>query len=89
MVTVTERATQELRNILAKASPREGQVLRLIARPGGDFGLGLDEERENDQVVAADGGKILLIAPEIADAVGDATIDTQDTGEGQELVISN
>jgi len=89
MVTVTDLATQELRNILAEASPEEGQALRLVLRPGGDFGLGVDEEREGDEVVAADGEKILLIAREIADAVGDVTIDAQDTGEGQELVISN
>jgi Fe-S cluster assembly iron-binding protein IscA len=89
MVTVTDRATQELRNILAEVTTKPGQALRLVARPGSDFGLGLDEEREGDEVVAADGEKILLIAREIADVVGDATIDIQDTGKGHELVISN
>lgn len=89
MVTVTDRATEELRNILAEADTKPGQALRLVLRPGGDFGLGLDEEREGDEVVAADGEKILLIAREIADAVNEATIDTQDTEEGRRLVISS
>jgi Fe-S cluster assembly iron-binding protein IscA len=89
MATVTDRAAQELRNILAEAATKPGQALRLVLRPGGDFGLDVDEEREGDEVVAADGERILLIAREIADAVGDAIIDAQDTGKGQELVISN
>jgi hypothetical protein len=48
----------------------------------------LDAEREGDEVVTADGEKILLITPEIAEAVGQATIDAQETEEGRKLVIS-
>jgi len=60
----------------------------LLLRPGGGFGLGVDREREGDQVVTADGEKILLMTADIAEAVDDVTIDTKNTEEGPKLVIS-
>jgi Fe-S cluster assembly iron-binding protein IscA len=88
MVMVTSQAVEVIRATLDEARTEPGQALRLLLRPGGGFGLGLDREREGDQVVTADGEKILLITPEIADAVGEATIDAQETEEGPRLVIS-
>jgi hypothetical protein len=88
MVTVTEEAMQELRNVLAGTSTKPDQALRLVPRSGGGFGLGLDEEREGDQVVAEGDDRILLLAPTVVDALGEATIATQDTEEGRKLVIS-
>jgi Fe-S cluster assembly iron-binding protein IscA len=88
MVTVTEQAAEVLRATLDEARTEPGQALRLLPRPGGGLGLGLDQEREGDQVVTADGEKILLMTPDIAEAVGEATIDAQQTEEGPRLVIS-
>lgn len=88
MVTVTDQAAQELRNILADTAMKPEQALRLVMRPGGGLGLGLDEEHEGDQVVTADGEKILLVAPSVVEALGEATIATQETSGGQMLVVS-
>ena len=88
MVTVTEQAAQELRNILSDMAMKPNQALRLVMRPEGGFGLGLDEEREGDQVVQAEGEKILFVAPPVAESLGEATIAAQDTEEGRKLVIS-
>jgi Fe-S cluster assembly iron-binding protein IscA len=88
MVTVTDQAAEVLRATLDEARTDPSQALRLLPKSGGGLGLGLDQEREGDQVVTADGEKILLITPEIADAVGEATIDAQETEEGPRLVIS-
>jgi len=88
MVMVTDQAAEVLRATLDEARTEPGQALRLLLRPGGGLGLGLDREREGDQVVTADGEKILLITPDIAEAVGEATIDAQETEEGRKLVIS-
>jgi Fe-S cluster assembly iron-binding protein IscA len=88
MVTVTDQAAEVLRATLDEARTEPGQALRLLLRPGGGFGLGIDQEREGDQVVTADGEKILLMTPDIAEAVGEAMLDTQNTEEGPKLVIS-
>ncbi|KPJ49392.1 MAG: hypothetical protein AMJ38_03390 [Dehalococcoidia bacterium DG_22] len=76
MVTVTAQAAEVLRATLDEARTEPGQALRLLLRPGGGF------------VVTADGEKILLVTPEIAEAVGEATIDAPETEEGRRLVIS-
>jgi hypothetical protein len=57
-------------------------------KAGAGLGLGLDEEHEGDQVITADGEKILLVAPSVVEALGEATIATQETSEGQRLVVS-
>lgn len=88
MVTVTDRAAEVLRATLDQTRTEPGQALRLLLRPGGGFGLGVDREREDDRVVTADGEKILLLMPDIAEAVGQATIDAEETEEGPKLVIS-
>jgi Fe-S cluster assembly iron-binding protein IscA len=88
MVTVTEQAAQELRTILSDTATKPEQTLRLVMRPGGGLGLGLDQEREGDQVVTAEGEKVLVLAPSVAETLADATITTQETEEGRKLVIS-
>lgn len=88
MVTVTDRATEELRNILANAAPQPGQALRLVPSREGGLGLGLDEEREGDEIVKSGDEKILLVSSGIAEALDEATIDVQDSEEGPKLVIS-
>lgn len=88
MMTVTEQAAQELRSILSDTATKPEQTLRLVMRPGGGLGLSLDEEREGDQVVTAEGEKVLVVAPSVAETLADATIATQETEEGRKLVIS-
>ena len=88
MVTVTDQAVGVLRATLDQARTEPGQALRLMFTPGGGLGLGLDKQREGDEVVVANGEKILLVASDMAEAVNDATIDTQDTEQGRRLVIS-
>ncbi|KPJ49397.1 MAG: hypothetical protein AMJ38_03425 [Dehalococcoidia bacterium DG_22] len=88
MVTVTDRATQELRNMLAEASPEEGQTLRLVARAEGGFAVGLDQVRGDDKVVEAGGERVLVIASGLAETLEGAVIDVQETETGPKLTIS-
>ncbi|MBI2912379.1 MAG: hypothetical protein HYY03_00480 [Chloroflexi bacterium] len=87
-VNVTERAAEELRSVLAGASPEEGQALRLLVEPGGRFGLGLDQAREDDERVESGGQVVLVLAPAVAQVMEGALIDVQETGEGPRLTIS-
>jgi Fe-S cluster assembly iron-binding protein IscA len=88
MVTITDQAAQLLRATLAQARSQPGQTLRLVVREGGDFGLGLDQKRNGDQAITVHGENILIMAPDVAEALGEATIDIQNTDGTRKIVIS-
>jgi Fe-S cluster assembly iron-binding protein IscA len=87
MVKLTDRAAQVLRATLAQIRTKPGQTFRLVLKPEGGFGLGLDQARVGDEVITANGEKILLVASDIAQALDEARIDTQDTDGGRKVVI--
>lgn len=87
-VTVTERAAEELRNVLAEAAIQSDQTLRLSALPGGDFVLRLDQRRQDDEVVQSEGTDILIVASDLVEALGEITVDYHETPEDGRLVIS-
>jgi Fe-S cluster assembly iron-binding protein IscA len=83
-VTVTERAAEELRNVLTETAPAPDQTLRLLATPGGGLALGVDRLREGDEVVEAQGAdNILVVASTLLDSLGDITIDCGEAPEGE------
>jgi len=88
MVTVTDQAVLVLRATLAQARTHPSQALRLVLKPGGSFGLGLDQKRNGDQVLTSHGETILLMTPDIAEALDEATIDTENTNGRRKIVIS-
>jgi Fe-S cluster assembly iron-binding protein IscA len=88
-VTVTERATDELRNMLAEASTKEGQVLRLVAQPEGrGFALGTDQVEDGDQVVEEGGEPVLVVSEDLSEALDGAVIDVEETEEGARLTVT-
>ena len=89
MVTVTERAKQELKSILSAADVSAPEIgLRLALTAPGQFGLMTDKEREGDQVVEHEDSKVLLVGTELTDTLEGVTIDCQDIPEGSRLVMS-
>lgn len=88
MVTVTDQAALVLRATLTQARTQPGQTLRLVLRPDGGFGLGVDQKRDGDLVIIANGENVLLIAPDVAEALHGATIDIQNTDGKRKIVIS-
>jgi len=87
MVTVTERAARELRARLLALAPEPGYVLRLAAGPTGLI-LILDVEREGDQLVEFEGEAVLVIAPELSEALHGSVIDCEEREGGAVLTIS-
>ena len=89
MVMVTERAKEELGNILATAGISDSEVgLRLTSTAPGQFGLTTDNEREADQVVEHGGSKVLLIGTELTEILEGVTIDCQDSPEGPNFIMT-
>jgi Fe-S cluster assembly iron-binding protein IscA len=88
MVTVTDQAAELLRATLAHARTERGQTLRLVLKPDGGFDLSLDQQRIGDQVVIVHGENTLVVAPDVAEALGEATINMQNTNGRRKIVIS-
>jgi len=87
MLTVTERATKELGEILAAHTTEPTRVLRLKRGTEG-LSLGLDCEQEGDEIVKREGITILVVGSELSSALDGATIDCINTPEGSRLTIS-
>jgi Fe-S cluster assembly iron-binding protein IscA len=87
MIQVTERAKQELRNLLTAKVDWPGARLRLMDRGQGRLGLGIDIESPDDQVVDYDGATLLVVEPGLATNLKGVTLDVDDNPEGPELVI--
>jgi iron-sulfur cluster assembly protein len=77
MIEITASAAERIRAVLRESG--EGLSLRVAARrePGGDveYGMGLDERREQDEEVVTDAGITLLVSPPSLDVLNDAVID--------------
>jgi hypothetical protein len=58
VITVTERAKDELKDILVAAESEPYEELRLLPTPGGIFELMLDIEMSGDLVVEYEGYKV-------------------------------
>lgn len=88
MLTVTNSAASLLQEIQASQEEAGEKVLRLINRSG-QFELTFDVRNDDDQVFQSEGKDVLLVAPEVAESLADAVIDTQDTPEGPRLTLSS
>jgi Fe-S cluster assembly iron-binding protein IscA len=87
VITITERAKEELREVLiaAEAEPQEG--LRLLPTTDGVFELMLDTEMSGDLVVEHEGYKVLLIGLEYFKFLNGKTLDCSDTEVGAVLFV--
>jgi Fe-S cluster assembly iron-binding protein IscA len=87
VITITERAKEELREVLiaAEAEPYEG--LRLLPTSEGVFGLMLDTEMSGDLVIEYEGYKVLLIGLEYFKFLNGKTLDCSDTDVGTILFV--
>jgi Fe-S cluster assembly iron-binding protein IscA len=87
MLSVTNRARDELKRMLADKVDNPQAGLRLTTNDSGQLGLTIDIETPDDQVVEHDGSKVLLVKNTLADSLKEITIDVKDTPEGASLFI--
>lgn len=77
MVEITPAAAERIRAVLHEAG--EGVALRVAARRGADgeteYGMGLDERREQDEEVVTAAGITLLVSPPSIEAIAGTVID--------------
>lgn len=92
MVTLTERASSKVREIIAERQLAPDAGLRVYVKPGGcsgfSYGLALDHEREEDVVVEAGDLKV-FIDPMSAQFLKGAEVDYKDALMGGGFAIQN
>ena len=87
MVTVTERAKEKLKEMLQSETDDPSVGLRLATAPSGEIGIFPDRERNDDHIVEHQGSAVLLVGQEMANAIGDATIDYDENEPEPTLVM--
>lgn len=75
MITVTERAKQEMKRILTDKVNNPLVALRLNVNSPGEFGLSTDIEMPGDQVVQHEGVKVLVVEEGWATSLDGYTLD--------------
>jgi Fe-S cluster assembly iron-binding protein IscA len=81
-LTVTERASAALKELLEVHDHESAQVLRLISDGEGNHGLQLDEVREEDQIVEHGGETVMVIDPALSDDLTGNVLDLKETPSG-------
>ena len=87
MIGVTDRAKQELKNILDDNTDDQESGLRLVTNEQGQIGIAIDKERPGDNVVEHNGSKVLLVEEALASQLVGITIDIENAPEGPRLAI--
>ncbi len=86
MIEITPAAAEKIRQALRDA-PDAGLALRVAARRGDDggteYGMGLDERREQDEEVVTDAGITLLVSPPSLEAIAGTVIDFVEVTPGE------
>ncbi len=87
MITVTERAKEELKAILIANEAELDEGLRLLPSSEGRFVLAVGDELSGDQVVEYEGSKVLLVGLEYLKILDGKTVDCRDTEDGTVLLV--
>ena len=75
MISVTEKARDEMKNILDSTVNNPLIGLRLEVNDSDEYVLGTDIEKPGDQVVKHEGSNVLLVGKEDADSLDGCVVD--------------
>ena len=86
MLNVTDKAAESLQESLDTRRENDGDVLRLT-RSGDQFGLVVSQPQGEDQVVQHDERTVLVLDPDVSEALDGLTLDAVETPDGVTLTI--
>jgi iron-sulfur cluster assembly accessory protein len=90
MIQVTAAAAEQIRAALRNQA-EEGLALRVAARRAAngetEYGMGLDERREQDEEVVTEAGITLLVSPPSLEAIAGTVIDFVEIAPGEQRFI--
>lgn len=86
MPAITKEAGDYLVQLLDNNNAPEGNSIRLVA-DGPALKMTIDSEQEGDTVLSHDERVVLAVEGPIAERIGDATFDVEQTPNGPKLVL--
>jgi hypothetical protein len=86
-LTLTAAATEKLHAELERRRKKPGVAFRLLANPGGGFGMRLDEPGSSDVVLQHQGKPLLVMEPALAKRLSDAALDIGRGNDEPEWVL--
>lgn len=90
MIEITPAAAERIRAAL-KDAPEQHLALRVAARRDAsgqtEYGMGLDERREQDEEVMTDAGIALLVSPPSLEAINETVIDFVEIEPGEHRFV--
>jgi len=86
MLKVTDAAVEQLNAMLENANTEQSQGIRLIESESG-LGLQIDMPQPGDQIVGGEERPVLIVAPDLSDALDGALLDTVSTPDGNQFKL--
>ncbi len=92
MITVTDKAKEELKRILETRRIEPGKSLRLAIPPvwtgEGDFGIVIDSDKEDDYIVEYEGVTVLVVEGGLIEgSLASAVVDFKETPDGAGFTV--
>jgi hypothetical protein len=87
MPTITQAAARRLERELDLAQAEEGVAVRIENRFGDVWTIRLDRQAPDDTVFDYRGRTVLVMAPSVADALAQTTVDAGQTPTGVRLIL--
>lgn len=92
MLTVTDKAKEELKRIVETRGIEPGKSLRLAIPPvwtgEGDFGIVIDSEKEDDYMVVYEGVTVLVVEGGLIEgALSSAVFDFKESPQGAGFTV--
>jgi len=88
MLTVTPEAGELLTNLLEKSEAPEGAAARFVMGSQG-LQMGVDEPKDEDEVFEHDGKTVLVLEPQLSDALADKSLVVTQGEQGPALAITD
>ena len=93
MITLTDTASDKVKQLIAAEASEDPLFLRVAVRPGGCSGMSyemfFDTERSEDDVVQQYGEVSVVVDPASAQWLGGATLDFKDGLQGAGFTVNN
>ena len=93
MITLTDTASDKVKQLIAAEASEDPLFLRVAVRPGGCSGMSyemfFDTERADDDVVQQYGEVSVVVDPASAQWLGGATLDFKDGLQGAGFTVNN
>jgi hypothetical protein len=78
MITATERAAVDLREVLTARGARPGEGMKIVRGPSDRFGLTIGLATDGDEVVRVDDAPLLIVDESVAPELDGAVLDIGD-----------